>query len=124
MPLFEGEHYRMILSLTIAELAVGIMLMRDPSISVSGVIAEMHAHGRLSVGRERVQGIFDDMRGREWIVSHPTECDRFVMTSAGERVLWSGFNSLVGMIDQGNSSFEAAMLWSLVTRRSPDGLNS
>jgi len=98
--------------------------MRDPPISVAGVVGEMHAHGRVLMRAVWVQGIFDDMHKRQWIAPHPPEIDRVVMTSAGERVVWTGFNALVGVIDQGQGSFEAAMLWSLVTRRSPHDLDS
>jgi len=122
--LCEVEHHRIVSSMSIAELSIGIMLMRAPAISVSAAVHELHVHGGLSVSSERVQSVFDDMMRREWIAPHPTEGDRLVMTSAGERVIWTGFNAVVKLIDQGQGSFEAAMLWSLVTRRSPDDLDS
>lgn len=109
--------------LELLEIAIGIMLLRDPSVPCSQMLATLKAHGGVSVPERAVDDARLRMVERQWIVPHPSDVDRLIPTARGEQLLWAGFCALMGVFDEGRGHIEVSFLWKLVTRRSPDDLD-
>lgn len=109
--------------LQLLEIAVGVMLLREPAVKCSKMIAVLKLHCGMIVSQELIDQARLRMIERRWIVPHPSDADRYVPTAHGEQLLWAGFCALMGVFDEGRGVIEASFLWKLVTRRSPDDLD-
>ena len=120
---FAGLSGGEIARLEVLEIAIGIMLLREPAVKCSKMLSVLKLHCGIVVPQDLVDQVRLRMVERAWIVPHPSDADRYVPTEHGERLLWAGFCALMGVFDEGRGSIEASFLWKLVTRRSPDDLD-
>jgi hypothetical protein len=119
-----SAHFNQVCDLTICEMALGLMILRRGHLSVDNMVEALRVHGRFTPEPGHVAAVYRSMGVRGLTVANPTDPRRIMMTPMGERLIWSAFAGIVRLIDEGHDHFEASMLWSLSTRRSPDDLDS
>lgn len=113
-----------VLGLTVLEIAVGVMLLRDPAVRYSRMVDMLRQHCGVTICEAAVRLVCGSMMERQWLVRHPSDVDRIILTKRGEELLWGGYSAFMAIFDEGRGFIEAAFIWKLVTRRSPDELDS
>jgi len=118
------SYFNEVCDLSICQMALGLMVLRRGHLTLDQMIDALRVHSRLTPDPAMVATVHASMREKGWIVTNPSDPARSMMSPDGERLVWSAFAGIIRLIDEGHDHFEATMLWSLSTRRSPDDLDS
>ena len=112
-----------VLSLTLMETAIGVMVMRNSRVSCEEMAMVLRTHGEVAVTPADVRLTRDGMVERQLFLRHPGTPDAYLPSPRAELLLWGGFCGLLGVFDEGRGHIEAGFIWSLITRRAPNELD-
>ena len=107
-------------AVTIGELGLGIMLLRDGSGGLQRLAERFGEYFRLPVDVPDVRRIYTRMVERHWIAVDPATAERITVTREGHDLLLASFTALIRLVDEGHGALEISLLFSLASRRLPD----
>lgn len=107
-------------AVSIGELGLGIMLLRDGSGGLARMAESFAGYFRCPVAVPEVRTIYTRMVERHWLVVDPANADRMIVTREGHDLLLASFTALIRLVDEGHGALEISLLFSLASRRLPD----
>ena len=105
---------------TIGELGMGIMLMRDGGGGLPALGEHFSDYFRCQAPREEVRTIYTRMVERNWVAVDTVDADHITVTTAGQDLMLASFTSLIRLVDEGHGALEISLLFSLASKRLPD----
>jgi hypothetical protein len=105
---------------TIGELGMGIMLMRDGGGGLPALGEHFSDYFRCHAPREDVRKIYTRMVERNWVAVDPVDADHITVTTTGQDLMLASFTSLIRLVDEGHGALEISLLFSLASKRLPD----
>lgn len=102
--------------MTIMEVGIALMLLRDDQTSLLAMADEFEMHWRSTVTPEELVPCYRRMIERAWLEPHPTQSDRMMVTGKGKATAYTAFCSFVRLVDPTGDYFKASIVFSLTTR--------
>lgn len=104
-------------AVTIGELGLGIMLLRDGSLGIDKLADAFSGHFRADVSNADVRTLYTRMVERHWISSDAAVPGGICVTRDGHDLLLAAFTALIRLVDEGHGALEISLLFSLASKR-------
>lgn len=104
-------------SVTIGELGMGIMLLRDGSLSIDKLAENFSGYCRCVALPADVRALYTRMVERHFVAVDPLHSQLIQVTREGHDLLLASFAALIRLVDEGHGALEISLLFSLASRR-------
>lgn len=104
-------------TVTIGELGMGIMLLRDGSLSVEKLAENFSGYCRCVALPTDVRALYTRMVERQLVAVDPKHSRLIQVTKEGHDLLLASFTALIRLVDEGHGALEISLLFSLASRR-------
>lgn len=110
-------NFEQLSAVTIGELGMGIMLLRDGSISSEQLARNFTAYFRCPAVPADVRALYTRMVERHLVTVDPEHGTLIHVTKEGHDLLLASFTALIRLVDEGHGALEISLLFSLASRR-------